>query len=153
MTSGLDKPEVDFLVLADHAEVVGGKLYMMGGGWDIRRIEDFTKPFNMNIAVGVLTPWALANKENKFQLIIEDEDGKKLGPTVDGSFTVGRPSNAIEGQNQKPCGVRRRRQVDHLGCRRKKSGGLRTSHPAQRDKHLTGPVSVPGESQRVPLLR
>ena len=98
MTSGLDKPEVDFLVLADHAEVVGGKLYMMGGGWDVRRIEDFSKPFNMNIAVGVLTPWALANKENKFQLIIEDEDGKKLGPTVDGSFTVGRPSNAIEGQ-------------------------------------------------------
>ena len=47
MTSGLDKPEVDFLVLADHAEVVGGKLYMMGGGWDIRRIEDFSKPFNM----------------------------------------------------------------------------------------------------------
>ncbi len=98
MTSAMDKPEVDFLVLADHAEVVGGKLYMMGGGWDIRRIEDFNKSFTMNIALGVLTPWPLANKENKFQLTIEDEDGKKLGPTVDGSFTVGRPPNAIEGQ-------------------------------------------------------
>lgn len=98
MTSGLDMPEVDFLLLADHAEVVGGKLYMMGGGWDVRRIEDFSKPFNMNIAVGVITPWGLANKENRFQLTIEDEDGQKVGPTVDGSFTVGRPSNAIEGQ-------------------------------------------------------
>ena len=26
--------EVDWLILADSAQVTGGKLYMLGGGWD-----------------------------------------------------------------------------------------------------------------------
>ena len=178
MTSGLDKPEVDFLVLADHAEVVGGKLYMMGGGWDVRRIEDFSKPFNMNIAVGVLTPWALANKENQVPINHRgrgrEEAGSYGGRKLHGGQALQRyrrPDVQDHGHRrsagdaaktrhvpgsclrQKPCGLRRRRQVNHLCCRRKKSGSLRTSHSSQLHKHLAGPVSVSWESQRVPRLR
>lgn len=29
--------EFDYALLADHAEVINGKLYLMGGGWDVRQ--------------------------------------------------------------------------------------------------------------------
>lgn len=34
MMPAVGRPKIEFLVLADRAEVSGGKLYMMGGCWD-----------------------------------------------------------------------------------------------------------------------
>ena len=38
------KPTIDFLLIADRAEVVSGKLYMMGGAWDHITITDLGQP-------------------------------------------------------------------------------------------------------------
>ena len=32
--------EIDYALLAEHAEVTGGKLYLMGGGWDTMNVPE-----------------------------------------------------------------------------------------------------------------
>jgi hypothetical protein len=35
-----DKIGLDYLLVADGAQVVGGKLYLLGGGWDRLTVPD-----------------------------------------------------------------------------------------------------------------
>lgn len=84
------------MMLADAAQVVGGKLYILGGGWTNIRpgIVQFA------IAGIVDVPWSLTNQEHSFRLECVDLDGNPLMvPTDDGeqplfgegTFGVGRP--------------------------------------------------------------
>ncbi len=99
MSTGFDQVEVDFLLLADRAEVLNGKLYMMGGAWDRRRVRDINMPVSLAIVVGVLVPWNLTNEPHQLRLKIEDEDGNPVPPEVEATVNVGRPVNATQGQS------------------------------------------------------
>ena len=46
-------PEVDYLLLADRAEVVNNKLYVMGGGWDQANASKFPHTLAVGVAVGL----------------------------------------------------------------------------------------------------
>jgi hypothetical protein len=46
-------PRIEFLILADRAEVVGGKLYLMGGGWDQVTLPPIDPSAVMAIGVAV----------------------------------------------------------------------------------------------------
>lgn len=94
----LEQNEIDFLILADKAEVINGKLYMMGGGWDRRRVSDFSRPTSINLAVGVLVPWNLTNEDHQVHIKLEHEDGTVIKPEVKGNFRMGRPAHATRGQ-------------------------------------------------------
>ena len=95
----LDQVDVDFLLLADRAEVLNGKLYMMGGAWDRRHIRDIAAPVPLSIVVGVLVPWNLTNEPHRLRLRIEDEDGNPVPPEVEATVNVGRPANSMQGQS------------------------------------------------------
>ncbi len=56
MLAGLERVEIDFLLLADRAEVLNGKLYMMGGAWDRRQIRSIDSPVSLTMVIGVLVP-------------------------------------------------------------------------------------------------
>ena len=99
MQSGLEQVEVDFLLLADRAEVLNGKLYMMGGAWDRRHVGDISAPVSVTIVVGVLVPWNLTNEPHQLRIRIEDEDGSPVPPEVEATVNVGRPVNATQGQS------------------------------------------------------
>ena len=99
MSSGLDQVEVDFLLLADRAEVLNGKLYMMGGAWDRRHMKDIGAPVSLTIVVGVLVPWNLTNEPHRLRIRIEDEDGSPVPPEVEATVNVGRPVSATQGQS------------------------------------------------------
>ena len=99
MTPGIDQVEVDFLLLADRAEVLNGKLYMMGGAWDRRHIRDIEAPVPLTIVVGVLVPWNLTNEPHRLGIRIEDEDGNPVLPEVEATVNVGRPVTATQGQS------------------------------------------------------
>lgn len=86
-----DKPSLDFLILADRAEAVGGKLYMMGGAWENIYVQDLSQPSLISIAVGILVPWEAANQQHKIRIVIEDSDGHEIGFTAEAGFAVGRP--------------------------------------------------------------
>jgi hypothetical protein len=68
-------------MLADAAHAVGGKLYILGGGWSNIWA---TAPFA--IACKVEVPWHLATDTHKFRLELVDADGQAVEmPTPDGS--------------------------------------------------------------------
>lgn len=99
MSIPFDQVDVDFLLLADRAEVLNGKLYMMGGAWDRRHIRDIGAPVALTIVVGVLVPWNLTNEPHRLRIRIEDEDGSSVPPEVEATINVGRPVNATQGQS------------------------------------------------------
>ena len=99
MVPGIDQVEIDFLLLADRAEVLNGKLYMMGGAWDRRHIKDIASPVSLTIVVGALVPWNLTNEPHRLIVTIEDEDGALVPPEVEVTVNVGRPVDATQGQS------------------------------------------------------
>ena len=62
------------LILADSAQAVNGKLYILGGGWSI------TDPanINMSIAIKIEVPWTAANAPHNFHLVLVTEDGQPV---------------------------------------------------------------------------
>lgn len=95
--------EVDALLLADAAEVINGKLYLMGGGW-----TNCTPPAGADYPYERLTASVVTirigyqetNEEHKFALEFRDADERPLGARVDGGFTVGRGPDLVPGMSQ-----------------------------------------------------
>jgi len=88
-----EKPDIEFVMLADHAEAINGKLYMNGGSiTDLHRpiVPGQAAPANVfSIALSVYVPWGDTNKPIDLNLTIEDEDGNKL-IDVTSQLVVGR---------------------------------------------------------------
>jgi hypothetical protein len=83
--------EVDFLLVADRAEVINGKLYAMGAAWDRIGVADFSKPMPLSVAVGVLVPWTATNQPHVVTLTLRDADGVPVEFRVEANFVTGRP--------------------------------------------------------------
>lgn len=96
----LNRPSVDFLILADRAEVLNGKLYMMGGGWDRLNISDFSHQQNIGIAVGIQIPWHATNQQHSLVIRVESADSEELFNAQIG-FTAGRPPTLKDAEAQR----------------------------------------------------
>jgi hypothetical protein len=94
----VSRPEIEFLILADHAEAVNGKMYLMGGGWDRRTVADFRQPQTFAVAVGILIPWTETNRPLQLVVALTDLDGAPIAPPLQTQLTAGRPANAKPGQ-------------------------------------------------------
>jgi hypothetical protein len=90
------------MMLADHAQVADGKLYISGGGWVLG------SPAGLTSAIALLfhVPWERTNHQTSFMLRLVDADGHQLskqgpdGPLpieVGGTFEVGRPVSVRPG--------------------------------------------------------
>ena len=88
------------ILLCDAAQEVGGKLYVLGGGWS--RVVS-PGPFNMALAVKLGIPWHLANTRLKVMIALLDQDGgavhneKQLPIRVEVQVEVGRPPGLSAG--------------------------------------------------------
>jgi hypothetical protein len=90
------------LMLADSAQAVQGKLYVLGGGWT----HTGPQPTPFAIAAIVNVPWAETNRRHMLKLQLVTSDGKPfLVPTPAGEqpleikaeFEVGRPPGITPG--------------------------------------------------------
>ncbi len=91
------------MILCDYAEELGGKLYMMGGGWS----RNFTPnhPTNMALAIKLTIPWNEANRPYDITVRLVDEnhepfrdpDGNEVA--LMGKVEVGRPAGLRPGSN------------------------------------------------------
>ena len=98
--------EIDVLLLCDHAEVVNGKLYVLGGGWTqtVRTIGPpppgapgpIVPPTQFAVAVSLLLDWEEAGGVLPVRIGVEDEAGHVL-LTVTGQLTSGRPPAPMPG--------------------------------------------------------
>ena len=84
------------LLLADSAQAVGGKLYILGGGWSMTGPD----PTISALAIKIDVPWDETNRRHRLQLRLLDADDRPVmvpTPTGDrpveisGDFEVGRP--------------------------------------------------------------
>ena len=89
--------QIEWLILADAAQVVERKLYLIGGGWDKVIVNKLPYSHPMAVALSILVPWTEANIRRGFAIAIESEDGEQLAK-VPGQFEVGRPPGAVAGQ-------------------------------------------------------
>jgi hypothetical protein len=94
------KPTIDFLLIADRAEVVNGKLYLMGGAWDHITITDLSQPVTFSVALGILIPWNATNEMHRMRLVVEDADGGMLAE-LQGELVAGRPPHLTAGSPQR----------------------------------------------------
>jgi hypothetical protein len=88
------------MMLADAAQEVNGKLYVLGGGWSV------TGPVlpPMALALKLDVPWSAAHQEHEFLLVLVDADGHPVRVAGDGgevqaggTFEVGRPEGLPPG--------------------------------------------------------
>jgi hypothetical protein len=90
------------LMLADSAQAVENKLYVLGGGWS----QAGPDPFPSAIALHIKVPWDQANITHTLTLELVDSDGNAFTvPGTDGAeplvvrseFEVGRPPGTTPG--------------------------------------------------------
>jgi hypothetical protein len=105
------KPEQDgvamrvTMLLADAAQEVRGKLYILGGGWSVTGPD--VPP--MALAIKLDVPWSDANASHDFVITLVDTDGRAVTMTesadearevrIEGSFEVGRPPGLPPGSD------------------------------------------------------
>lgn len=68
------------MLLADAAQVAEGKLYIMGGGWEVCGPE----PTPMALAVKVEIPPSQARRKHTWSLVLVDASGEPVLLTADG---------------------------------------------------------------------
>ena len=98
-------PEIETLLLANHAEALNGLLYISGGGFtEIHRppVPEGANPpsSHFGIAVAVLVPWNETNEVHHLVLGIEQEDGAQVG-RFEAALEVGRPPGIRPGTDQR----------------------------------------------------
>lgn len=90
------------MLLADAAQAVGGKLYILGGGWSLAGPE----PTPMALAIKIAVPWIEANRQHTLRVALLDEDEQAVRvPTPRGdvpfeihsTFEAGRPPGIPHG--------------------------------------------------------
>ena len=96
-----ESSEIDFVILADFVEVIGGKLYLMGGAWDRINVRDAAQPLRFGVALGVLVPWNGTNQNHSLTAAIQDADGNQQGMLMESTFVAGRPPEWRPGSTQR----------------------------------------------------
>ncbi len=95
------------MLLCDAAQAINGKLYILGGGWNMTGPD----PSPSAIALQIDVPWDLANTRHTLRLDLLTDDGRPvMVPTPTGQsaaqitaeFEVGRPAGHRAGT---PLGV------------------------------------------------
>ena len=90
---------IDYAILADYAEINGGKLYLMGGGWDNYRAKEAPAAVRVAVALGVRVEWPETNQPVPVTVTLENEDGREL-VRANASLNVGRPAHLPPGSSQ-----------------------------------------------------
>ncbi len=90
------------MLLADFAQAVDGKLYVMGGGWSLTG----PMPSPSAIALKIEVPWNETNRKHSLKIELLDSDFHPVhapspsGPAplvIGGDFEVGRPVGLLQG--------------------------------------------------------
>jgi hypothetical protein len=93
--------KLGFVLLSDHSEAVNGKLYMIGGGWNVLRLPELPHDWAFHIGLGIDVEWHETNDPHELVVAIQDPDGIELGEGLTANFETGRPPGMPQGQEQR----------------------------------------------------
>lgn len=91
---------LEWLVLADAAQLIGGKLFLLGGGWETMMVNTLPVQHQMALALAFDVTWNETNHKHQFEVKIQDQDGNERAK-IQGAFEVGRPPGIPAGQSQR----------------------------------------------------
>lgn len=92
----LARVEVEYLLTADAAEALNGKLYLMGGGWDSLAVPS-VDAVQLSFVCGVIIPWNETDYEHALSIVIQDAEGSPIAPPLALSVKSGRPPQMEHG--------------------------------------------------------
>lgn len=90
----------EWIIVADFAEVLNGKLYTMGAGWDSLTVNAIPHPQPFAIAASFLVDWHETNQLHDVAIDFLDEDGRHFA-NLGAQLEVGRPPGATPGMPQR----------------------------------------------------
>ncbi len=91
------------MLLCDAAESIGGKLYILGGGWSV--VLRPGTPTNMALAIKLSVPWHETNRPINIRAQLMNEDGGAVenaeGEVIfaEGQMELGRPAGIHPGSS------------------------------------------------------
>lgn len=88
-----EETSIDFLLTADFAEVVQGKVYVMGAGWDKFAPPSYPAVMRIGIATGIRVPFLESNVPHRLSVILRSGDGQELFK-IEGDLETGRPAGS-----------------------------------------------------------
>ena len=108
---------IDYLILADWAEVINGKVYIQGGGWTtINAHEPLPVSRTIAIAVSPRVEWHETNVPHDLVIRILREEGQAELARIDARFEVGRSAGLPQGASQPhPIAVNLPLTFEHAG--------------------------------------
>lgn len=95
------EPSVDVALLADAVQASQGKLFILGGGWDVLTVRSLpARHPSMGIGLRVRVPWGWPGESVRLDVELQDEDGKSVLPSsLSAPVPVRRPDHLPEGQD------------------------------------------------------
>lgn len=82
--------DLDFLILADKAEALNGKMYLMGGGFSNVFMTQIPGPAVIDLAIGLMFDYHETGEQHEMSVALEDADNHPLA-TMNVPLPVGRP--------------------------------------------------------------
>jgi hypothetical protein len=82
--------KIDYAVLADAAQAVGGKIFILGGGWNVFRSANYPAPVQLAIAAGIGFASNEIGIRFPLQISIGDEAGVAVIPALNGQIETGQ---------------------------------------------------------------
>lgn len=98
---GTLEPSVDVALLADAVQASQGKLFVLGGGWDVLTVRSLpARHPSMGIGLRVRIPWGWPGENVDLEVELQDEDGGSVLPgSLKAPVPVRRPDHLPEGQD------------------------------------------------------
>ncbi len=82
--------KIDYAVLADAAQAVGGKIFILGGGWNVFRSPNFPAPAQFAVALGLGFAGNEIGVMCPIKIVIADEAGVPIVPELNGQIETGQ---------------------------------------------------------------
>ncbi len=113
----METMQLDYLILADWAEVINGKIYLQGGGWSaINAYEPLPITRSVGIAVAPRVEWNETNQEHALEVRILREEGQAELARIEARFEVGRRAGIPHGSSQQhPIAANLPLTLEHAG--------------------------------------
>jgi hypothetical protein len=84
--------KIEFALLADAAQAVGGKVFVLGGGWNLFRAANYPAPVQLAIAIGLGFSHDEVGLKYPLNVVIADEAGVPVVPEMKGQVETGQPA-------------------------------------------------------------
>ena len=84
--------KIEYALMADAAQAVGGKIFVLGCGWNLFRSPNFPAPVQLAVAIGLGFTFDEVGSKYPLSVVIADEAGVPIIPEMKGQVETGQPA-------------------------------------------------------------